>query len=169
MENDSKIRDSIRRVIDVFEKRPETGRSSIAATAVISDGLRVDFTQGEHSAVMDLPETMGGEGIGPTPGFFGRAGIAGCVAMGIKQAAILAELVFDNITVDIENDFDDGAVYGMGTCSAAPLETRLAIRIQTAVPEAEVVALVEHVLQRDPWFLALRDAQVVKPQVIVQR
>lgn len=169
MENDSKIRDTIRRVIDVFEKRPEAGRSTLAATAVISDGLRVSFTQDGHSVVIDLPETMGGEGAGPTPGFFGRAGIAGCVAMGIKQAAILAELVFDNVRVDIENDFDDGAVYGLGTCSAGPLETRLAIRIETAVPEAEVAALVENVLQRDPWFLALRDAQVVKPQVIVQR
>ena len=169
MSRSEEARDALKRVIDVFKKRPQKAFSTNQASAVVSDGLECIFRQGDQSAVMDMPQIMGGGDAGPTPGFFGRAAVAGCVAMGIKQAAILAELVFDNVRVDIENDFDDGAVYGMGTCSAGPLETRLAIRIETAVPEAEVTALVENVLQRDPWFLALRDAQVVKPQVIVHR
>lgn len=168
MDRDTKIRDALKRVIEVFEKRPQKALSTNRASAVVEDGLECIFTQGEHSAVMDMPEIMGGDDAGPTPGFFARAGIAGCVSMGIKQAAILAGLVFDKVTVDIETDFDDGAALGLGTVSAAPLETRLAIRIETDAPEAEVSALIDKVLGMDPWFLALRDAQSTKTQIIVE-
>ncbi|MGD8751257.1 MAG: hypothetical protein PVG14_07530 [Anaerolineales bacterium] len=44
------------------------------------------FTQGEYSIAMDMPEIMGGDETGPSPGFFARADLAGCVSMGIKQA-----------------------------------------------------------------------------------
>ena len=96
------------------------------------------------------------------PDFFARAGISGCVSIGIKQAAILAELEFEQITVDIETDFDDAAMFGLGAESAAPLETRLLIQIETAEPEPKVNKLIDEVLERDPWFLALREAQSVK-------
>ncbi|MEM7172944.1 MAG: OsmC family protein [Pseudomonadota bacterium] len=168
MTRDAKSRDALLRVKDVFIKRPQTAMSSIQGTAVVEEGLRCSFTQGEHSAVMDLPEIMGGDNAGPTPGFFGRAGIAGCVSIGIKEAAIMAGLAFDRVSVDIETDFDDSASFGLGTASAAPLETRLTIHIKTAVPASEVSALIDQVLGRDPWFLALRDAQAVKTQIQVQ-
>lgn len=168
MDRDTEIRDALNRVIEVFKDRPQKALSTDHATAVVEDGLKCTFRQGERSAVLDMPEIMGGGNAGPTPGFYARAGIAGCVSIGIKEAAILAGLVFDKITVDIETDFDDGAAFGLGTASAAPLETRLAIRIETDVPEAKVSALIDEVLGKDPWYLALRNAQSVKPNVIVE-
>lgn len=167
LNKDSRIRDAQNRVIDVFKKKPQMALSTNHATAIIKDGLTCTFTQGEHSAVMDMPEIMGGDAIGPTPGFFARAGIAGCVSMGIKQAAVMAGMVFDTVTVDIETDFDDGAALGLGLAGAAPIETRLAIRINTSLPEPEVAALIEKALGMDPWFLALRDAQRVKLNLMV--
>jgi uncharacterized OsmC-like protein len=165
MERDVRIRDALNRVIEVFKKRPQKALSTNHARAVVEDGLRCVFTQGEHSAVMDMPEIMGGQDAGPTPGFYARAGIAGCVSMGIKEGAILAQVDFEKVTVDIETDFDDGASLGLGTASAAPLETRLTVKIETAAPPAQVSAIVNEVLERDPWFLALRDRQVVKVEV----
>ncbi len=43
----------------------------------------------------------------------------------------------------------------------------LFIRIDTDSPESEVVALVDRVLEKDTFFLALRDAQSVKTNVSV--
>ena len=165
MHSDAKIRDALLRVIEVFKKRPQKALSTNRATAVVEAGLRCSFTQGESGAVMDMPEIMGGENAGPTPGFYARAGIAGCVSMGIKQAAILAKLDFKKVTVDIETDFDDGAMFGLGSASAAPLVTRLAIAIETDLPEAEVAALVDDALRKDPWFLALKEPQAVQLDV----
>ncbi len=167
MDKDSRIREALNRIIDVFIKRPVKALSTQNATAIIKDGMTCNFTQGEMTAVMDMPEIMGGDGAGPTPGFYARAGIAGCVSMGIKQAAIMAGVVFDTVTVDIETDFDDGASMGLGTANAAPLETRLAIRVETDLPEPEASALIEKALSIDPWYLALRDAQTVKLNVTV--
>ena len=167
MDKDSRIREAHNRVKDVYKKRPQKALSTIQATAIIEDGMTCKFTQGEFNAVMDMPEIMGGDAAGPTPGFFGRAGIAGCLSMGIKQAAVMAGFVFDTVIVDIETDFDDGASMGLGTASAGPLETRLAIRIKTNLPEPEVSALIEKVLGMDSWFLALRDAQRVKFDFVV--
>ena len=167
MDKDSRIRDAQNRVIDVFKKKQQKALSTNHATATIKDGLTCTFTQGELSAVMDMPEIMGGDAAGPTPGFFARAGIAGCVSMGIKQAAVMDGIVFDTVTVDIETDFDDGAAMGLGASSAAPLETRLAIRIKSSLPELELSALIEKALGMDPWFLALRDAQCVRFKLIM--
>ena len=167
MNKDSRIRDAQNRVIDVLKKKPKMALSTSSATAVIEDRLTCTFTQGEVSAMMDLPEIMGGDAAGPTPGFFARAGIAGCFVLGIKQASVMAGVVFNKVTVEIETDFDDGAAMGLGNASAAPLETRLAISISTHLPELEVSALIDKVVGMGPWLLALRDAQQVNLNLMV--
>lgn len=167
MDKDSRIRDAQNRVIEVFKKRPQKALNTSHASAVIEDGLTCTFTQGELSAVMDMPVIMGGDARGPTPGFFARAGIAGCVSIGIKQTAVLAGAVFDSVIVDIETDFDDSAMMGLGDATAGPLETRLAIRICSHLPQAEVSALVDKALAMDPWFLALRNEQTVKCHLVM--
>ena len=167
MNSDSKIREAQNRVIDVFKKRPKKALSTNYAIATIEDGFICNFKQGDHSAVMDMPQIMGGDDAGPTPGFFARAGIAGCVSMGIKQAAVMAGIAVDSVTVEIETDFDDGASMGLGESSAAPLETRLAIRINTSANESKVNTVVKNALSMDPWFLALRDAQSVNYELVI--
>ena len=54
---------------------------------------------------------------------------------------------------------------GIGEQTAAPLETRLAIRLDFDAPAAALEALVEQALAIDPYYLALRDPQVVKTSV----
>lgn len=167
MDKDERIRDGQARFARMLEKHPKLALSTCKATAVIDEGFICKFSQGEHSAVMDMPKSSGGDEAGPTPGFFARAGIAGCVAMGIRWLAVKENMVLDSIVVDIETDFDDGAKFGLSESSAAPLETRLDIRIESGIAESEIIALVDRVLEMDPWYLALRDAQVVRTQVIV--
>lgn len=167
MNKDDSIRNAQNRYVKIIEKQPHKAVNTYRATAVIEEGLTCRFTQGERSAVMDMPKTMGGDEAGPTPGFFARAGIAGCVSMGIKQTAVMAGLALRSVTVEVETDFDDGATLGLGPGNAAPLDTRLRILIDTDVPKAEIAALVDKALAIDPWFLALRDAQSVGVDVVL--
>ena len=83
---------------------------------------------------MDVSKVVGGDDTGPTPGFLSRASIAGCVSMGIKQAAVKEGLVIDSVSVDIEMDFAEGASLGFGEDSAAPLETRFFIELIRILP-----------------------------------
>lgn len=158
MSKDARIREAQNRYIKVLNRQPQLAQNTYKGTATIEDGFICNFTQGEQSIVMDVSKVVGGDDTGPTPGFLARASIAGCVSMGIKQAAVKEGLVIDSVSVDIEMDFAEGASLGFGEDSAAPLETRFFIRIDTDSPESEVVALVDRALEKDTFFLALRDA-----------
>jgi uncharacterized OsmC-like protein len=166
MDRDAEIRDKQERVISVFRKKPSTAFSTVTATGRISDGLACTIRQGDHQAVTDMSRVLGGDEAGPTPGFFIRAGLVGCVAIGIKMAAVREGIRIDALDVDVEMDFDDSAMFGMGTNTAAPLETRLIIKIDSPAPAGKIGAMVERALAADPYFLALRDAQNVTAKVV---
>jgi uncharacterized OsmC-like protein len=165
MLTDEESRRAQERVISVYKRRESAGLSTASGSACITEGMRCEFTQGEHKAVSDMPEIVGGGGTAPTPGFYARASIASCVAMGIKMTAVRAGLRLRKVTVDLEMDFDDGASLGVGDRSAAPLETRLAISIDTDAPQGAVEHLIAQALAIDPYYLALRDPQSVKISV----
>ncbi|MEQ9261218.1 MAG: OsmC family protein [Roseovarius sp.] len=161
MLTEDQIREKQRRFIAVVEKRPETALSTTKARGVVTEGLRCEFSQGEARAVMDMPAPLGGGETGETPGFYARAGICGCLAIGLKQTAIFKGLSVRRIAVDMEVDFDNSAMFGIGPNSAAPLETRVAVTIESDEPKEAIEALLADAIAADPWFLALRDAQKV--------
>jgi uncharacterized OsmC-like protein len=130
----------------------------------VEEGLVCQVVQGRHRAVMDLGTRMGGDNAGPTPSFYARAGIVGCVAIGIKMTAAREGLDFRRVDVEVETDFDDGALVGIGSSGAAPVETRVSVTIDTDADLDTVQALVQKAMAMDPWYLALRDAQQVRIQ-----
>lgn len=161
MSKDAQINRALDRVVDVFGQRPSAALSTATCSAELEQGLECRFTQGEHQVIADMPEIIGGGGAHPTPGFYARAGIACCVCIGIKMTAVTAGLALERIRVELETDFDDSALFGMGQSSAAPLATRLKVYVQSNLPDERVAALVDTALGRDPWYLALLEAQRV--------
>jgi uncharacterized OsmC-like protein len=166
MDRDAEMRDKQERVISVFRKKPGAAFSTVTATGRITDGLACTIRQGDHEAVTDMSSMLGGDENGPTPGFFIRAGLIGCVAIGIKMTAIREGIRIDALDVDVEMDFDDGAMFGLGSNTAAPLATRLMIKIESPAPSPELESMVARALAADPYFLALRDAQKVTAEVV---
>jgi len=157
------------KVREAYKMSPDTALSTSHASAEVGDGLKCVFKQGTETAVMDLPEVMGGTNKGPTPGFHARAAVSGCVAIGIKMEAANQGISIDSIHVGIEMDFDDSAALGMGSNSAAPLATRLVITVTTDHEESAIQALIARVLENDTFFLALRDAQAVTAEIVLDR
>jgi len=166
MDRNAEIRAAQEQIIAQYREKPSEAFSTSSASARIENGLTCTFRQGDREAIMDMGKALGGDDKGPSPGFFIRAGLAGCLAMGIKLTAIREAIVLDAIDVDIEMDFDDGAMFGVGNNTAAPLATRFVITLQTSAPSANVTAMVERALAADPYYLALRDAQNVTARVI---
>ena len=160
------LKAALARLAEVYRKKPSAALSTCSVVGTIEKGTLCRITDGTHNVVTDLPEPMGGEDAGPSPGFFARAGLAGCVAIGIKMQAARAGYELRSINVQVETDFDDRAFYGLGDKPAAPLETRLAIKIDSDLDEDTLSAFVNDVLDRDTWFVALRDAQRVKASIV---
>ncbi|MCA9172144.1 MAG: hypothetical protein KDB23_30970 [Planctomycetales bacterium] len=67
----------------------------------------------------------------------------------------------------METDFDDSALLGLGTATAAPIETRISIAVESDEYETRVREIVDRALTMDPWFLTLRDPQKVIARVKV--
>lgn len=162
---DQVIRDAQNAVIDRMSQDLEAACSTLVTTGRIEEGLACHVTQGKFEAMLDLGRGMGGDAAGPSPGFFARAAVVGCVGMGVKMLAAREGFVFRSLEVTIECDFDDAALMGLSPRTAAPLMSRIRIEIDTDDDPAAVDDLVERALAMDPWFLALRDAQVVQHEV----
>ena len=165
LNNNLAIKSALDRMVDVYQKKPQTARSTSAITGLVEDGLACTISDGNLTVVADLPGAMGGNDSGPTPGFYARAGIAGCVSMGIKMMGAHAGHDFRSVKVTVETDFDDRAMFGLCDDTAAPIETRVGIEVDSDLDEAELKAFVEDVLEHDTWFLGLRDRQLVKTQI----
>ncbi len=166
MDRDIQIRAAQERIAAVFRRKPEAALSSIRASGHLGQGLVCKVSQDGHEAVMDMSKVIGGDDTAPSPGFFIRAGLVGCIAIGIKLTATREAIPVDAIDVDVEMDFDDGALLGIGGNTAAPLETRFTITLLSSAPWDKVTAMVERALAADPYFIALRDAQNVTARVV---
>jgi uncharacterized OsmC-like protein len=161
MSTSTEIRAAQDRVAEAFRRKPSVAFSTVRGSASVADDLLCNYRQDGHEVAMDMGTVLGGAGVAPTPGFYFRAAIAGCAAMGIKMTAAREGMEIEAINVDIEMDFDDSALLGMGTNPAAPLETRLVISLQSREDGKKLKAMVDRALASDPFFLALRDSQKV--------
>ena len=159
MDKDTQAREGQNRAIAVFEKRPNQAQVVNTGIATVKDGLVCAFSDGTHAIDIDMPEAIGGTGTAPTPGYFGRAAICSCIAIGIKMTATREGLTLDSISVSIEQDFDNRGVLGIPGTSAVPSDTRIAIAISSPAPAQQIEDLVEHALQIDPWYLSFQNAQ----------
>jgi len=165
---DQPIRDAQQRAIAVFQRRPEAALSTVKLSGQLRDGLFCRVAAPAMDLSMDMPKALGGEESAPSPGHYIRVGLIGCVAIGIKLTAAREQIPVESIDVDIEMDFDDGALLAVGPNSAAPLETRLIVAIRSPAPPSEVLAMVDRALAADPYYLAFRNPQVIRAEVTVK-
>mgnify|MGYP000076588547 CR=1 FL=1 len=161
MDQDTHARDAQLRAISVYTKRPETARVVNRGTALVREGLKCTYEQDGHRLSLDMPNAIGGSGQGPTPGYFARAAICGCVAIGIKMTAAREGLALQAVNVGIEQDWDNRGVLAMEGANPVPSDTRIAIEIITSEPGGTIKDMVHRALASDPWLLAFRDAQPV--------
>lgn len=158
---DVHIRTCQEQVVQYLTENPDQSFATSTIRGTASDGLTCQVTQGKHHVAMDMGLAMGGTATAPTPGFFAKAGIVGCIAIATKMTAARLGLHFRSVHVEIETDTDSLAVFGTGERNAAPLDMRIRILIDSEEPDDQIDALVNRVLAIDTWFLALRDPQPV--------
>lgn len=167
MANDEHIATALNRVVGFFEQKPEAGLETDRTTSVLEDGLVCVVKQGDHSAVIDMGKVMGGENAGPSPGFFGRAALISCIAIGLKMTAARAGVRLDKINVDVEMDWDNRGIFGLEDVSAGPIAIRVKIAVDSPESEEAIQAILSTALKNDPWLRAFADPQVIEPTLTV--
>lgn len=167
MDKDIHARDAQLRAIGVFSKRPEAAQVLNRGAAEVRDGLRCTYEQDGHQLVIDMPAAIGGCDEGLAPGFYGRAAICSCLAIGIKMTAAREDVRLEAVQVGIEQDWDNRGVLAMEGASPVPSDTRIAIQVTSSEPKYVLEEMIRRALSSDPWFLAFKNAQPVRTAVSI--
>lgn len=169
MASNAQIAEAMNNVIDIFKKSPERGLSTDRTACVLEDGLKCTVSQGEHSAIIDMGEMMGGDGAGPNPGFFGRAALISCIAIGVKMAAARADIQLDKIGVDVEMDWDNRGIFDLDGISASPIAIRVSIAIDSEADKAAIEAIIPGALKGDSWLQTFVNPNTIEPVVTINQ
>jgi uncharacterized OsmC-like protein len=169
MAGTERIAASLKHVVEVFEENPSKALGTNKTSAHLQDGLKCIVRERDHSAVVDMVEAMGGDAAGPSPGFFGRAALTSCIAIGIKMTAARADIRIGSIDVEVEMDWDNRGLLGLGDAPAATTGIRVFIAIQSKAPAQAIQTVVQESLKNSPWLQTFLAAQVIEPVIRITR
>lgn len=137
------IKHAFERNIRAVERMPSVALKTAVSKTRIVDGVRCEVEEGRWKLSADLHEKSGGGGAGPDPGVLGRAALGSCLAMGYVLWAAKLGVPIRRVEVDIEADFDARGQYGVAAVPAGYLEVRYTVSIESTVPEADILRVVD--------------------------
>lgn len=124
-------KEPLERARRLFLERPAAARRpNTTATAVWRDGLLCEVAgPAGEKAVTDMPEPMGGGGIGSNPGWLLRAGMASCAATAIAMRAAMLGIALRRLEVNVESESDARGLVGIPDVATALGDMRMSITI----------------------------------------
>lgn len=148
------IRAALERLDSVVARNPEFGASTDRSIVTVSTGLRCSIEEGPWRLEADLSESIGGSGLAPTPGVYGRAALGSCLAMGYQLAAARLNVELTSVRVEIEADSE---VAGMLSSSSAARPGYRAVRYHVAIESSAAAADVQAVIDQADRLSPYRD------------
>ncbi len=151
-------------VATAFQHKPELGIGTQTSVTTIVDGLLCDVREGEWTLSVDMPEAAGGSGTAPTPGVFGRAALGSCLALTYMMWASKEGINIQKLEVEVQADFDEGAIFGTSDADPGYSEVRYCVKIQSEADEADIVRLLDRADRHSPY----RDV-FARPQQLIRQ
>ena len=144
--SNSRVRESLERLHRVFLERPSAAKkSNPPASATWQNGLRCEVI-GSHGEMLvtDMPTAMGGDGVGPNPGWLMRASMASCTATTIAARAARLNITLRSLKVTVHSESDARGLTGIDGVSTALSGLRMSIEIGAEeVPDQQLRDLAE--------------------------
>src|SRR5690242_2415385 len=100
MDEMQKISRAIKRSEEVLTLKPARGLGTGVSMTRIRNGLTCEIQEGNWKLLADMPESIGGNALGPTPGVYGRAALGSCLAIGYIMSA--AKMNIPIISLEVE-------------------------------------------------------------------
>lgn len=152
MTSQQEIKEAVNRSSRALALKPSMGLGTGISKAKIIGGLSCEITEGTYKLIADMPESIGGNATGPTPGVYGRAAFGSCLAIGYMMKASAMNIKIDSLEVEVQADYDDGAL--LGTSSSAPgyLEVRYKVTIESDAAEDEILQMLDIADKQSPYL-----------------
>ena len=146
------IRTAIERSIKAVTLKPALALGTGISKTRVVNGLSCEITEGNWKLVADMPEAVGGKAGAPTPGVYGRAALGSCLAIGYMMRASLMQITIHSLEVEVQADYDDGALLGTSNADPGYSEIRYTVSIETDSPEDVVMRMVDEADQHSPYL-----------------
>lgn len=169
MATTQQIRTALDRARKTIELRPGLAFGTMKSSLRLEEGLKCTCTNGDWCLEIDEPAAVGGDGSAPSPGVYGLAALSACVAMSIKNLAILAGLTVDAVNLDVEGDYDDHGMFEIKPIPPAGYTAfRLDIEVESNASDEEIRHIVNRALKISSWYGVFAHSQILTPYVTVK-
>ena len=144
-----------------FKADPSAAKSTPTVTATLVNG-RARLSAGPFNWDADLPLTLGGENLAPSPTAYLLGALAGCaVAFLHDTLAPRFDVQIDDVTAVAKASTDARGLLGLDGVAPDLGDLALEIRVTSPSPEDRIEAMLAAWRERCPIYLAL-----LKPQSI---
>jgi uncharacterized OsmC-like protein len=164
-----RIKTAFERIAGALKSKPEFGKGTGVTRARIREGLICDVEAGPWRVVADMPKTAGGTDTGPTPGFYGRAALGSCLAIGYMMRAAKLGVPIRALEVEVQADYDDGALFGVSDAPPGYSEIRYLVTVESSAPDAEVRRVIDEADRHSPYLDVFSRAQKCTRTLTIKR
>jgi uncharacterized OsmC-like protein len=152
MTSQEKIKEAVSRSTKALSLKPSLGLGTGISKTKITNGLRCEITEGNHKLIADMPESVGGNATGPTPGVYGRAAFGSCLAIAYMLKASAMNIKINALQVDVQADYDDGALFGTSSAPPGYLEVRYTVTVESDAAEEEILQMLDMADKHSPYL-----------------
>ena len=163
--DEERIKLAIDRSIQAIKLKPSLALGTGLSRTRVINGLHCEIEEGEWKFKADMPASVGGEGSGPTPGIYGRAALGSCLAIGYMMMAAKKGIHVSRLEVEIQADFDDGALLGTSDEVPGYSEVRYNVLIECDANEALIMEMLNEADKRSPYLDVFSRAQQCRREV----
>jgi uncharacterized OsmC-like protein len=165
MSSQQKIKEAVSRSTKALSLKPSLGLGTGISKAKIINGLTCEITEGKYKLITDMPESAGGNAAGPTPGVLGRAALGSCLAIGYMMKASALNIKIDSLEVEVQADYDDGALFGTSSAVPGYKEVRFTVTIESDADEKDIIQMLDEGDKHSPYLDVFSRAQECKRTV----
>lgn len=167
--NTEGIKTAFERAVKALSLRPVMGRGTGISTSTVREGLTCEIEEGPWKFVSDMPVQVGGNGSGPTPGVYGRAAFGSCLAIGYSMYAAKLGVPISSVKVEVQADYDDGALFGVADVPPGYLEVRYTVTVISDAAEADILQVINEGDKHSPYLDIFSRSQQCVRDVKIQR
>ncbi len=150
-----------------FRADPTAARSTPAVTAALVNG-RARLSAGPFNWDADLPASLGGENLAPSPTAYLLGALAGCAVAFLRDTlAPRFDVELDDVTAVARCSSDLRGLLGMDDVPPDLGEIELDIKVSSSSPRERTEAMLDAWRQRCPIYLALLKPNTVTLNVSV--
>ena len=146
------IKEAFSRTVKALSLKPSLGLDTGFSKSRVINGLTCEITEGKWKFNADMPEAAGGNSSAPTPGVYGRAALGSCLAIGYMMHASKMNIPVDALEVEIQADYNDGALFGTADTFPGYLEVRYTVTVESDAMEEELLQMFDEADRHSPYL-----------------